>query len=64
MRNMKIKHHRERRSLKQEELAAALSVDRSAIAKWETGVAMPTADKLPLLAKTLGCTIDELYEGE
>ena len=41
-----------------------LNVDRSTIAKWETGEAMPRADKLPEIAKILGCTIDDLFEGD
>ena len=58
----KIKKLRERAGLTQEELATHFKVDRSAVAKWETGCAKPSVDKLPMLAKLLGCTIDELYE--
>lgn len=43
------------------QLAEKMHTDRSTIAKWETGVAMPSAAKLPLLAEVLGCTIDELF---
>jgi len=28
---------------------------------WEIGKSMPRADKLPALAKILGCTISDLY---
>lgn len=48
--------------MRQEDLAKKLSIDRSTVAKWETGEAMPRADKLPVLAKLLGCTIDELFK--
>lgn len=41
--------------------AEAIGVDRSAVAKWEAGVAFPSADKLPAIAAALGCTIDALY---
>ena len=58
---MKIKALRGKKGFRQEDLAKKLKVDRSAIAKWETGEAMPKSDKLPELARILGCTIDELY---
>jgi len=32
------------------------------IAKWESGEAMPRADKLPEIAKALDCTIDDLFK--
>ena len=49
------------RGLTQAKLAEALDVDTSTVTKWETGEANPRADKLPLLAKILGCSIDELF---
>ena len=58
---MNIKKLRLSTGLTQEDIALKLNVDRSAVAKWETGEAMPRADKLPELANVLGCTIDELY---
>ena len=61
---MKIKELRLSKNLTQEDLAKKLIVDRSAVAMWETGKAMPRADKLPELAKILGCTIDELFESK
>lgn len=45
-------------------LAELLHVDRSAIAKWETGKAMPRADKMPMLAKILNCSIDDLFKND
>ena len=59
---MNIKQLREKAGLNQQQVAEKLSIDRSAIAKWETGEAMPTADKLPQLATILNCTIDELFK--
>lgn len=58
----KIKDKREAAGLTQHRLAEALGVDRSAIAKWETGEALPRADKLPALAKVLSCNVDDLFE--
>ena len=56
-----LKSLREQAKLTQEDIAYKLNIDRSAIAKWETGEAMPRADKLPQLSQILGCTIDELF---
>lgn len=56
-----IKELREVIGCSQEQLASQIGTDRSTVAKWETGAAMPSAAKLPLLASVLGCTIDELF---
>lgn len=58
---MKIKHLREKNMLRQEDVAVQLSVDRSTIAKWETGEAMPRSDKLSELARVLKCEINDLF---
>mgnify|MGYP004551790127 FL=1 len=55
---------RERAKLTQRELADVLGVERSTVAKWESGAAYPRASQLPALAKALGCSIDELYSRE
>ncbi len=57
---MNIKKAREKAGLTQQELADKLSVGQSTVAMWETDNSLPRADKLPALAKFLGCTIDEL----
>ena len=49
-------------NLTQCELAKQLGVRQSTIAMWESGEVMPTADKLPRIAKILGCTIDDLFK--
>lgn len=58
---LRIKELREKAGLTQDTVAKALMLDRSTVAKWETGESKPRADKLPELARILGCTIDELY---
>ena len=50
--------------LTQVALASIIGVNQSTIADWEAGKKYPSADKLPLIAKTLNCTIDELYTGQ
>ena len=59
---MNIVHNRERLGITQEELAQKLSVDRSTVAKWESGEALPRTDKLPELARIFGCSVDDLFE--
>lgn len=61
---MKIKELRESLNLTQKEIARKLNVKRTAVSMWETGDALPRADKLPQLAEILGCRIDDLFETE
>lgn len=44
----------------QESLAAVIKVDRSTIAKWESGVGFPRTALLPKLADVLNCTVDDI----
>ena len=57
---MNFKIMRLRAGLTQQDVAEKWDVDRSSVAKWETGEAMPRADKLPQIAVLLNCTVDEL----
>ena len=57
-----IRTLRERRGLTQEQIASSLSISRTAVYKWESGDSLPSAKKLPQLAKLLHCTIDELLK--
>lgn len=59
---MKLKELREANGITQTQLASVIKVSQSAIAQWELNIAKPQADKLPLLAKVLGCTIDDLFK--
>ena len=58
---MSIRTRREAAGLTQQALGIAMGVDQSAVTKWETEVALPKARDLPLLARVLGCSIDDLY---
>ena len=58
-----IRECRLRRDMSQEDLARQIGVDRSNIAKWETGVHKPRADMLLLLSKVLQCSVDDLLRG-
>lgn len=57
-----IKKFREGSSLTQEKLAEQMGVDRSTVAKWETGEALPRAGKLTELARILNCSVDDLLQ--
>lgn len=59
-----IKKAREKAGLTQQDLANELGVGQSTVAMWETQNSLPRTDKLPMLAKILGCTIDELLKKE
>lgn len=57
-----LKYYREKNSFSQTDIAERIGVSQQAVAKWEAGESMPRADKLPILAKLLNCTTDELLE--
>ncbi len=54
---------RKEKGILQDELAKEMGIDRSTVAKWETGAAMPRADKLLKLAEIFECSVDELLKG-
>lgn len=45
----------------QVQIAKRLGVTQTAVALWESGKSRPRSDKLPELAKALGCSIDDLF---
>ena len=45
----------------QTELAQEVGVTQSMVAMWERGASLPSAAKLPDIARALNCTIDELF---
>ena len=58
---MQIKTIREKCGLTRTQMANRLGVSSTAVRKWEVGEAQPSADKLPLLADLLHCSIDGLF---
>lgn len=60
---MSFKIMRIKAGLTQPQVSEALGIPQSTIACWETGRALPRADKLPALAKLFKCSIDELLKG-
>lgn len=61
---MRIKERREALGLTRGQVADRVGVSTVAVRKWEIGMAMPCADKLPVLADLFHCTIDALYGRE
>lgn len=61
---MRIRALREAAGLSQTELGIRIGCDRTSIVKWESEVVLPRSRDLPMLAKALGCSIDDLYEQE
>ncbi|MBQ8249666.1 MAG: helix-turn-helix transcriptional regulator [Clostridia bacterium] len=59
-----IQEMRAKVNLTQEEVARELNIDRSTVAKWETGKADPRAEMLVKLSKLFGCSIDELMTAD
>ncbi len=57
-----IKSHRENLGLSQKKLAEKLCVSQQAVTKWETGESRPRAEKLPEIARLLGCSVDDLFK--
>ena len=58
---MRIQELRAAKGMTQRELGIEMGVDCSSVTKWETEVALPKARDLPQLARTLGCSINDLF---
>lgn len=56
----RLKALREERGLSQAQLANASGIDKSAIARYETGRTLPGIDRAVTLARALDCSVDVL----
>ena len=59
---MRLREMMEKQGVTRREVAEALQVSSVAVSKWVNCQAYPSADKLPVLANLLGCTIDQLFD--
>ena len=59
---MAFKDARLKAGLTQSDVARKLNIDRSTVAKWEAGEALPNASNLPILAKLFNCKIEYLLK--
>ena len=57
-----INYYRKVNRLTQEKLAELMDVSFQSVSKWERGLSLPKTEKLPKLAKTLCCSIDDLFD--
>lgn len=57
----KIRQFREQAGLTQKQLAEAVGVDQSAVARWENGENNPTAARIMQIADVLGCNPGDLF---
>lgn len=55
---------RNKQGLTQQQLADKLNLSNKTISKWESGNGSPDISNLPVLAETLGISVDELLKGE
>ena len=56
----KLKGLRSEKGISQAKLAADIHISRSAVAKWENGLGVPSDESLKMLSDYFGVTIDEL----
>lgn len=59
-----IKMLRKRSGLTQKDVAMCVGVSQVSVWRWEHGLSLPTASKLPTIAKMFGCTVDDLLRKE
>lgn len=55
-----FKQAREKKKMRQEDVAKHLGINRSTVAQWERGVAYPRAKTLAKVAKLYGCKLETL----
>lgn len=60
----KISWLRKQKGLSQGDLADKLEVSRQSVSKWETDASVPDLDRLVVLSRLFGITLDELVCGE
>ena len=58
---LRIRELRIASNMQQNAFATAVGVSSPTAHAWETGEALPSADKLPKIASVLGTTIDALF---
>lgn len=57
---MSIKKFREAKNISQVDFARKVGVTQGMVSLWEKGDFLPRAEKLPMIAEILGCSIDDI----
>lgn len=57
-----LKEYRKRGNLRQLDIANAVGVDRSSVAKWERGLTVPSVSKIAKIAKVLNVTESDIVK--
>lgn len=60
--SIKLKEAREKKKIKQSEIASILNTTQQTISSYENGIRKPSLDRLVELAQILDVTLDELIE--
>lgn len=58
----RIREMREEKKITQSQLAKLINVDQTAISQWERGITSPRMKTSLILAKALGCTLNDLID--
>ena len=59
-----LKTNRQEKGFSINEVAKRFNVSDNEVVNWENGVSLPSGEDMPILAKMLGVSIEELYNGE
>lgn len=59
-----IKLFRKKLNITQQHLADLIPCDRTAVAKWESGINRPRKSMLPKIAEVLRCSVEDLLDRE
>lgn len=59
---MRLAEIRKERGMRQTDLADRMGVAKTTVSSWETGHRTPGGNDLLALARTLGVTVEELFE--
>ena len=57
----KLKEYRHKNGMTQKQLGELLCVTAQSISKWERGECYPDIALLPILAETIGCTVNDFF---